>query len=216
VRGWVGRFSESTTRTRVSLCWQPDGNVTDSELQEFLNARAGMSLGWTGSFDKLDALVASNAHLISAPEITATPQGPVAFIHLSIAKKEIQNAMGPAIGEVFSAVAAQGGQVAGPWFALHHAITADAWDFDVCVPTASQIQATGRVEAKTLTATRAASAVYTGPYESLHKAWSALRFWMDAKALKRQPWLCEVYEVGPESKPLPAQWKTRLFQPLVE
>jgi hypothetical protein len=31
------------------------GNVTQEELAAFVNARAGMTQGWTGSFDKLEA-----------------------------------------------------------------------------------------------------------------------------------------------------------------
>lgn len=49
--------AESPTQTRVTVTWQPHGAVTDAELAVFLQARGGMTQGWTGSFDKLDALL---------------------------------------------------------------------------------------------------------------------------------------------------------------
>lgn len=47
--------AESPTQTRVTVTWEPVGNVTPEELAAFIAARAGMTLGWTGSFDKLEA-----------------------------------------------------------------------------------------------------------------------------------------------------------------
>jgi uncharacterized protein YndB with AHSA1/START domain len=46
--------AEENTRTRVTLIWEPHGQVTSSETETFKNARAGMTQGWTGSFDKLE------------------------------------------------------------------------------------------------------------------------------------------------------------------
>jgi uncharacterized protein YndB with AHSA1/START domain len=45
--------------TRVTVTWEPHGATTREELQAFIDARAGMTQGWTGSFDKLEALLAS-------------------------------------------------------------------------------------------------------------------------------------------------------------
>ena len=46
---------EGPQQTRVTICWEAYGEVTPEELKFFAEARAGMTLGWTGSFDKLDA-----------------------------------------------------------------------------------------------------------------------------------------------------------------
>lgn len=48
---------EGPSRTRVSVRWQPDVSTTDEELAVFVASRAGVTLGWTGSFDKLDAMI---------------------------------------------------------------------------------------------------------------------------------------------------------------
>ncbi len=44
--------------TRVRIEWEPFGDVTPSEVEAFAAGRAGMTAGWAGSFDKLDALLA--------------------------------------------------------------------------------------------------------------------------------------------------------------
>ncbi len=48
---------EDAEHTRVTVTWQPIGEVTPEELQAFLAARGGMTQGWTGSFDKLEAVL---------------------------------------------------------------------------------------------------------------------------------------------------------------
>jgi uncharacterized protein YndB with AHSA1/START domain len=47
--------AEGPDRTRVTVTWEPHGAVTPEELATFINARTGMTAGWTGSFDKLEA-----------------------------------------------------------------------------------------------------------------------------------------------------------------
>jgi len=46
--------AEANGQTRVSVTWRPEGEVSAEELAEFVKARAGMTVGWTGSFDKLE------------------------------------------------------------------------------------------------------------------------------------------------------------------
>ncbi|MEI9953769.1 MAG: SRPBCC family protein [Pseudomonadota bacterium] len=49
--------AEGPAQTRVSIRWEPFGEVSAEEAATFLAARAGMTVGWTGSFDKLEALL---------------------------------------------------------------------------------------------------------------------------------------------------------------
>lgn len=46
---------EGPNETRVTVEWEPYGPCTAEELDTFLKARGGMTMGWTGSFDKLDS-----------------------------------------------------------------------------------------------------------------------------------------------------------------
>lgn len=48
---------EGPEQTRVTVTWEPDAAATTEELAVFVAARAGMTQGWTGSFDKLEALL---------------------------------------------------------------------------------------------------------------------------------------------------------------
>ena len=46
---------EGPDRTRVTVRWEPYGDATQEEIDTFVKAKAGMTQGWTGSFDKLEA-----------------------------------------------------------------------------------------------------------------------------------------------------------------
>jgi uncharacterized protein YndB with AHSA1/START domain len=50
---------EAPERTRVTVTWEPYGPTTPEELQTFIKARPGMTQGWTGSFDKLEAFLST-------------------------------------------------------------------------------------------------------------------------------------------------------------
>jgi len=50
--------AEGPDRTRVTITWEPYGATTPGELETFIQARGGMTQGWTGSFDKLEEHVA--------------------------------------------------------------------------------------------------------------------------------------------------------------
>ena len=47
--------AEGPDQTRVTVTWEPHGATTLEELETFLKAQGGMTQGWTGSFDKLEA-----------------------------------------------------------------------------------------------------------------------------------------------------------------
>ena len=49
---------EDENQTRVTITWEPYGSATAEEISTFANARAGMTQGWTGSFDKLEDYLA--------------------------------------------------------------------------------------------------------------------------------------------------------------
>lgn len=48
---------EGEGRTRVTVTWEPHGKVSAAERETFRAARGGMTQGWTGSFDKLEAVL---------------------------------------------------------------------------------------------------------------------------------------------------------------
>lgn len=48
---------EAPDRTRVTVTSEPHGATTATEVEAFVHERSGMTLGWTGSFDALEALL---------------------------------------------------------------------------------------------------------------------------------------------------------------
>jgi uncharacterized protein YndB with AHSA1/START domain len=45
---------EGPHQTRVTVVWETDSRATEEEIAAFVKAKAGMTQGWTGSFDKLE------------------------------------------------------------------------------------------------------------------------------------------------------------------
>ena len=57
MRTRVTLVAEGPAATRVTIRWSVEGDATPEEISAFVNERAGMTGGWTGSFDKLDAVL---------------------------------------------------------------------------------------------------------------------------------------------------------------
>jgi uncharacterized protein YndB with AHSA1/START domain len=49
--------AEGPDQTRVTIQWEPHGDTTAEELATFVATRSSMTQGWSGSFDKLEALL---------------------------------------------------------------------------------------------------------------------------------------------------------------
>jgi uncharacterized protein YndB with AHSA1/START domain len=54
---------EGPNRTRVTVSCEPYGAATSEEIEAFVKERGGMTLGWTGSFDKLEAYLPAGLDL---------------------------------------------------------------------------------------------------------------------------------------------------------
>jgi uncharacterized protein YndB with AHSA1/START domain len=52
----VALTPEGPERTRVTISMEPQGAISQEELDFFTKERGGMTNGWTGSFDKLEGL----------------------------------------------------------------------------------------------------------------------------------------------------------------
>lgn len=58
MRTTVQFSEEAADRTRVTVLWEVVGDATQEEMDTFTKGRAGMTGGWTGSFDKLEEYLA--------------------------------------------------------------------------------------------------------------------------------------------------------------
>lgn len=152
--------------------------------------------------------------MIDPPQITQSIAQQTAFIHLTVPRSEIRNVMGPGLGELMAAIAAQGIAPAGPWFTHHLKMDPAIFDFEICVPVAALVAATGRVRAGQLPASTVARTVFHGDYGGLPAAWGEFNAWIVANGHKPGPDLWECYVAGPESNPDPLTWRTELNRPL--
>ena len=152
--------------------------------------------------------------MISVPEILQTEAQPAAVIRLTIPRSEMMKAFGPAAGELMATLARQGIKPAGPLFAHHLKLSRETFDFDLGVEVASPLRPEGRVQPGELPAALVARSTYSGPYEGLPGAWGEFDDWLKANGHSPADDLWEVYSVGPQSAPNPANWLTQLNRPL--
>jgi effector-binding domain-containing protein len=152
--------------------------------------------------------------MLDTPQITRTAAQLTAIIRLTIPREEIRNVMGPGIGELMAAIAAQGIAPAGPWFTHHLRMDPSTFDFEIGVPVTAPVVVAGRVNPGQLPAAKVARTVFHGPYESLPAAWGEFNAWIADHAHTPGPDLWECYVAGPESNPDPTTWRTELNRPL--
>ena len=152
--------------------------------------------------------------MISAPKIIQTEAEAAAVIRLTVPRSEMMRIFGPAVGELMAELAKQGVEPVGAVFAHHLKMTPDKFDFELGVRVAAAVKATGRVKPGELPAARVARTIYSGPYEGLPSAWGEFTTWMKANGHEQAEDLWELYSVGPQSSPDPANWRTELNRPL--
>ena len=152
--------------------------------------------------------------MLATPEITTTNFEEAAVIRLTVPRSEMMKVFGPAVGELMAALAAQGVKPVGAVFAHHLKMSPDNFDFELGVKVSAAVKPAGRVKPGRLPASKVARTVYSGPYEGLPAAWGEFTKWMKANGHEQGEDLWEVYSVGPQSSPDPANWRTELNRPL--
>lgn len=152
--------------------------------------------------------------MLDTPQVVQSEAQQTAFIHLTVPRSEMQNVMDPAIGELFSTIAAQGIAPTGPLFSHHLKMEPATFDFRISVPVAQPVAPSGRVETGDLPSRTVARAIYHGPYEGLGAAWGEFHTCIEANGHTPAADLWECYLSGPDSSPDPANWRTELNQPL--
>jgi effector-binding domain-containing protein len=152
--------------------------------------------------------------MIDTSEIIDLPEQKMAVIALNVPSNEIMTHMGPGIGELHAVLAAQGVKPTGPWFTHHHRAPTDTFDFEICLPVDTDVQPSGRVKPAKRPAMKAASTTYRGGYEGLGSGWHEFINQLKDRGLAATDELWETYEVGPESGPDTAQYRTLLRKPL--
>ncbi|MBX7214121.1 MAG: GyrI-like domain-containing protein [Thermoflexales bacterium] len=153
--------------------------------------------------------------MIDTPTILQSAETPIALIHITVPREEIQAVMGPGYAELMGALQAQGVAPAGPWLTHHLRMSPEVFDFELAVPVRGTVQPVGRVRMGTLPARTLARTTYRGPFEGLPDAWDAFMAWVTAAGHTPAADLWEVYVRGPEASADPAEWETQLNRPLL-
>jgi effector-binding domain-containing protein len=152
--------------------------------------------------------------MLATPQIIKTNVQEAVVIRLTIPRSKMKEVFGPAVGELMTVLAAQGVEPVGAVFAHHLKMSPDTFDFELGVPVSAPVKATRRVKPGQLPAAKVARTVYRGPYEGLPSAWGEFDKWIRANGHEQAENLWEVYSVGPQSSPDPANWRTELTRPL--
>lgn len=155
--------------------------------------------------------------------VEATPR-PAACVRLTIPRSEMKASFGPAVGEVFTALRAQGLGPAGSLFAHHLDLSDETFDFCVGFPIddGAAFVPSGRVVQTTKPGGTMARAIYSGHYEGLPAAWFAFSTWINTQLAapgklhgkRRAKHILEVYLTDPAANPDPATWQTELSWPV--
>jgi uncharacterized protein YndB with AHSA1/START domain/effector-binding domain-containing protein len=206
-------FSEEAGRTLLVQTMQ----YVSREARDGVLA-SPMETGLVKSYDRMGEFLPSLAagRWIEEPELATTRRRRAAVIRVKVPRTDMPKVMPPAIQEVVAAARALGIGPDGPLFAHHHEVTAGTFDFEVGVPVTGAVTPTGRVVESALPEARVARTVYHGPYEGLHEAWGEFDRWLGERGMSRQGPFWEVYAVGPETSPDPADWRTELVRPLAD
>jgi effector-binding domain-containing protein len=153
--------------------------------------------------------------MLDSPEITESPSQPAAVIRITVPRDQIREVMGPGINELRATLAAMGVTPNGPWYTRHLRMDPAVFDFEIGLPVATPVSASGRVQPGELPAARVARTSYRGGYEGLPAAWGELDAWIKDNGHAPERSLWEVYAEGPESGTDPGQWRTELYRPIV-
>lgn len=152
--------------------------------------------------------------MLDKPQIVQSDSQQAAVIRFTIPRAEIHQVMGPAFGELFSTLTAQGITPAGPFFSHHFRMDPQVFDFELGVPVDKPVTPTGRVKLGELPAAKVVRTVYTGPYEGLGDAWGEFDRLIKSEGHAIAANLWERYLAGPESGPDSSKYQTELSRPL--
>ena len=84
--------------------------------------------------------------MLATPQIIQTNAQEAAVIRLTIPRSEMMKVFGPAVGELMTALAAQGVEPVGAVFAHHLKMSPDTFDFELGVKVSAPVKAAGRVK----------------------------------------------------------------------
>lgn len=134
--------------------------------------------------------------------------------HTELAR--IGEVMGPAFGQLFAYLGRLAETPAGPPLVLYHGEEFDERDVDleIAVPVARPLSGEGELLGRELPAGEAICTLHCGPYDQIGTAYRALGEWMEANDKAPAGPAREIYLVGPQQAPSPADYRTEVCWPI--
>ncbi|MBV9875200.1 MAG: GyrI-like domain-containing protein [Verrucomicrobia bacterium] len=159
--------------------------------------------------------------MITSPKIVERGEQPYVAVKSVVSMKEIGEAAGQFLGEIFGWAAGHGLAPAGAPFFKYNVIDMErGLEIEFGIPMASPVKGDDRVLAGVLPAGRYASLVCQGPYEQLREANGALLDWIKEQGLKpdvtessegdRFGCRLEIYLTDPAVEKDPQKWATEV------
>lgn len=146
--------------------------------------------------------------------IDQRPQ-PTLGVHAHVGIQALPGLIGSALGQVAEYLALHGEHPAGPAFVAYRNQDMSDLDVEVGFPVAHEIAAQGAIEAGVLPGGRQATCLYTGPYNGIGQAYTALSEWMSQHDCRPAGPAYEFYLNDPQQT-RPEGLQTRVVFPLAD
>jgi AraC family transcriptional regulator len=175
--------------------------------------------------------VGSAAPCISLYHLSITERKPAVPLHITvrdeptfhalvmrrrITRDEIATALAECLPAVFGYAQSNGLAITGPPFARYPEVGMGSLVIEGGI-TVAELPSTALddgIEALTIPAGRAVTAIHRGPYDNLAESYQEIEKWMRDQGLSAAgaPW--ETYLTDPGERPDPATWETEIVQPV--
>jgi effector-binding domain-containing protein len=142
------------------------------------------------------------------------PEQPILSIRSTIATSEIPRFLGRSWADLYGRVGLLGVAPTGHPFVIYHSF-GEAIDVEVCVPTATEVTANGRIQSRRLEPVTVARVLHIGPYEELGVAYEALNAWIREHDYEVAGPVRERYLNGPDTVKTPEGYRTEIDMPVV-
>lgn len=130
--------------------------------------------------------------MISEPKIEERAEQPYLGIRTQVSMQDFGTVIQPSFIELGEWMDKHGIEHAGPRMIRYHAIdSAGNLDVEMAVPVAAHVQGEGRINRGTMPAGRYAKVLYTGDYDGLYNANSALVGWAENNGIAWDNWESE-------------------------
>ena len=136
-------------------------------------------------------------------------------IKADVPTSEVGPKMGEFYGKLFQYIGQNQIKAVGPPFAVYYSFDPKGNTvFEAGIPIENKVEVTGEIDYKEFEATKAASTLYTGPYEKMEPAYIALQKYLKDNNIKEKGTAWEVYLTDPSEEPDPNNYKTIIYFPV--